>query len=471
MDSHILCRPLDLFFMPSKKYKLFKASNGEKQAPCAFFSSPGGCKNGDNCRFLHERSIAILREDDKANLLELSSSNSSMISSESEDENHKLNKNKGDYFTEFDEKDKFVEKTRKGSRLKNTPCSHFSIGECRSGDKCRFLHELFPTANVSSVALEKPTESVVPEKERMSEQSASSPKKLGIKRRNDGDIFAAPKDKSEYGKTSGVKEADPHRIATSLRNRRGSKELIASKTETSMKLHNKSHNMVANPNTQKPFRETHKWQVAIDKTRKNPRYLSLYDFSKLKKTIGCETAEHSMKWINAKPFGNWCRKNPKVIAIACEMYKTRNLSTNEKHKMALCRISIVNGENFQDVLLDTLVKPEWPISYCHSKAMNHLEHVPFTVEHAQRFLSALGSQETVIVGHAVHDQLAAVRMDHQCVIDLSLLGDTNSKQSKTSDFPQTVKEFLNVEISRDCSTVEAAIAALRCLDVWLGRQD
>jgi len=34
------------------RYTLFKAdSNGE--APCAFFNRPGGCKNGDDCRFVH----------------------------------------------------------------------------------------------------------------------------------------------------------------------------------------------------------------------------------------------------------------------------------------------------------------------------------------------------------------------------------------------------------------------------------
>jgi RNA exonuclease 1 len=127
----------------------------------------------------------------------------------------------------------------------------------------------------------------------------------------------------------------------------------------------------------------------------------------------------------------------------------------------------VNGENPDEILLDTLVKPELSFTQSNSIAMKHLENIPFTVEHAQQFLCALCSEETVIVGHSIYEYLAAVRMDHQCVIDLSLLYDSNHKHSKSSEFQQIVKDSLNVEISRKNCTLEAASAVIRCLDIWL----
>jgi Zinc finger C-x8-C-x5-C-x3-H type (and similar) len=437
--------------MANKKYKLFKVTNGEKQAPCAFFSSHGGCKNGDNCRFVHERSVVIPRQDEEANLLDLVRSNS-LISSESEDE-HQISEKKKD--EELEKFEKRLGKSKAVSRLMNTPCSYFLKGECKSGEKCRFLHEQILSTTNSRVPLKISNVSEVFNQEGSSKESISKAKKRGIKRRNDGDIFAASRCSCEILK---VKKKD----SSSSYDGRISDDPV--KGETSTKQHTENKVMASNSHSQKFCREAQKWQVAIDKTRENPRYLSLYNFNKLKKSIGRHHTKHSTKWITAKPFGNWCRKNPKVIAIACEMFKTQNTSTNEEHRKSLCRISIVNVENPEDILLDTLVKPEWPIGQCNSSSRKHLDHVPFTIEHAQHFLSALCSQVTVIVGHGVYDHLAAVRMDHQCVIDLSLIADSNRS------FQQIVKDFLNVEISRNCSTLEAATASIQCLDVWLGRQ-
>ena len=40
------------------KYTLYK-NDGDGPKPCAFFLSAEGCKNGDNCRFLHKTQAEI----------------------------------------------------------------------------------------------------------------------------------------------------------------------------------------------------------------------------------------------------------------------------------------------------------------------------------------------------------------------------------------------------------------------------
>ena len=50
-----------------------------------------------------------------------------------------------------------------------------------------------------------------------------------------------------------------------------------------------------------------------------------------------------------------------------------------------------------------------------------LESVQFTLRHAQMFMNALCSDQTVIVGHAVHNDLMALRMVHHCNADTAML--------------------------------------------------
>jgi len=46
--------------MPAtKKYKLYSPAEGGK-LPCAFYASPEGCRNGENCKFAHEKMEAVV---------------------------------------------------------------------------------------------------------------------------------------------------------------------------------------------------------------------------------------------------------------------------------------------------------------------------------------------------------------------------------------------------------------------------
>jgi RNA exonuclease 1 len=91
--------------------------------------------------------------------------------------------------------------------------------------------------------------------------------------------------------------------------------------------------------------------------------------------------------------------------------------TEAKNPSALVRVSIVNGLNPSEVLLDSLVAPSWPVSEMrtriHGIAETNLTGVTFSLRHAQAFLMKTCSDQTVIVGHAVHHDLRALKFHHK----------------------------------------------------------
>lgn len=108
---------------------------------------------------------------------------------------------------------------------------------------------------------------------------------------------------------------------------------------------------------------------------------------------------------------------PPVIAIDCEMCETVDPVTETKNSNALIRVSIVNGLNPSEVLLDSLVAPSWPISEMrtriHGITETNLTGVTFTLRHAQAFLMKICSDQTVIIGHALHHDLRALKFQHK----------------------------------------------------------
>ena len=106
---------------------------------------------------------------------------------------------------------------------------------------------------------------------------------------------------------------------------------------------------------------------------------------------------------------------PSVIAIDCEMCETADPVTGVKES-ALIRLSIINGMNPSEVLIDVLVVPANPItdmrSHIHGITEEHLKDQKFTLRQAQAFLYNLCSDRTIIVGHSVHNDLKALHFQH-----------------------------------------------------------
>mgnify|MGYP001989567646 CR=1 FL=1 len=77
-----------------------------------------------------------------------------------------------------------------------------------------------------------------------------------------------------------------------------------------------------------------------------------------------------------------------------------------------------------DVVLDSLVKPSLPIKDAvervHGIKASDLDGVAFTLAHAQAALAQLCSDRTVLIGHAVANDLEALRFRHGCIVDTSV---------------------------------------------------
>lgn len=106
-----------------------------------------------------------------------------------------------------------------------------------------------------------------------------------------------------------------------------------------------------------------------------------------------------------------------MIALDCEMCETSDPVTGVKNTSALVRVSIVDGLTPTTILLDTLVSPTWPISEMrtriHGISQDNLNGVTFTLRHAQAFLMNICSDRTILVGHALHHDLRALKFNHK----------------------------------------------------------
>jgi hypothetical protein len=212
-----------------------------------------------------------------------------------------------------------------------------------------------------------------------------------------------------------------------------------------------------------------KWLKAVLTTRDHVRYDTSYDFDRYKQadvTNGIQST-----WVKAKPYGVWCHNNPQAIAIDCEMCETTDPLSGAKDFRALCRVSIVNAENPDEVLLDTLVKPNWPVSDYRTQingiTKEDLDNVEFTLRHAQAFMMKLCSQETIIVGHAVNNDLAALNMDHDVVADSSFLFKANDSTSAIVSLRDTVMTLFKEQMPDTHDSVNDARKALACVVHWM----
>ena len=211
-----------------------------------------------------------------------------------------------------------------------------------------------------------------------------------------------------------------------------------------------------------------RWKDAVIATRQHSKFESSYDFSRYKEND--KDAGIQSTWIKAKPFGAWCKDNPQAIAIDCEMCESEDPLTGAKNHKALCRLSVVNAEKPDEVLLDTLVKPSWPVTnyrtWINGVTKESLDSVEFTLRHAQAFMMALCSDETVIVGHAVQNDLVALNMEHDVVADSSFLFHAKDSTTATVSLKDTVKSVMGVDMPETHDSVNDARKALECVLHW-----
>ena len=106
---------------------------------------------------------------------------------------------------------------------------------------------------------------------------------------------------------------------------------------------------------------------------------------------------------------------------------------NDKKRKELVRVSVVDAsrreacernaadQTHSDVVLDSLVKPALPIvdmvTRVHGIKEADLDGVAFTPAHARAALEALCCDRTVLIGHAIANDLEALCFHHTCVVD------------------------------------------------------
>jgi RNA exonuclease 1 len=425
--------------MVAKKYKLYSASGENGRAPCAFFASEAGCRNGDKCKFLHVLPDAapVIKE----------SSSSSVVSSESEGDATPIavepansNKEKKNKKRKSNASDDIFAKPKRHNLVKETP----TLKETNKKQKIDKKSEKKKTQQASLAA-----------DVQLSNSPAQALYKHSLKK---------PKQEAPNFRSLALPIA-----SFSIGSQAPTMSPVLSPAVKDEPLVQEIRPLPL-PNHTATGR---KWQKAIINTRKHVRYSGSFDFEKMKQADEEAGRGYATDWITAREFGAWCAENPQAIAIDCEMCETRDPVSGAIDSKALCRISVIDAENPDEVLLDTLVKPAWPVVDYRSRINGikeeHLANVQFTLRHAQAFLMALCSNETVIIGHALHNDFAALKMEHHCMVDSSFLFSVKDAPNATPSLKDLASSVIKKEMPPTHDSVNDARAALLCLKTYLSK--
>ncbi len=439
------------------KYKLFAAngvsSDGLKPV-CAFFQSEEGCRNGAKCKFRHEKVSEAQASLEQADA-------SSIISSETDDSS---------------EEDVTVSDLRRLVSKRSAKSAKKEVKDQPSKKKARRGTNSSPFANQSQqnkeTTEEKDSNPFLPPNVKTTTvsdqvQLKGTPEGPQTKNRsNTKQVKAksAKNPKKEFTMTPKASNSSPtHNGISSFALNLGLPVSNFSipgvdKDQALVKLNVD----ITDPKRLVPSQtpEGRKWAELVKLTRDDPRFERMFSYE-----------EKDENWINAKSYGDWCKNIPHAIAIDCEMCATKCPETGKINPKALCRLSVVNAVNPADVLIDTLVKPDWPVidyrTWVNGIKKEHLENVQFTFEHAQSFMKALCSQETVIIGHALNNDLEALKMEHYCVVDSSLILKVKDEETRCPSLKDSTKQLLDQEMPKTHDSVNDARVSLSLMEFYL----
>jgi RNA exonuclease 1 len=149
-----------------------------------------------------------------------------------------------------------------------------------------------------------------------------------------------------------------------------------------------------------------------------------------------------------------------VYAVDCEMV----LTTDDKYSLA--RISIVDWDG--KVVLDELVKPSLPIKNYFTQfsgmTSSILDPVMTTLAEIQLRLLDLFTPHTILLGHSLESDLAAMKLTHPFIIDTSLIYPHPRGPPLRSSLKFLAQKYLRRDIqqqdSKGHNSVEDALAVL-----------
>ena len=448
-----------------KKYTLFKADANGAPAPCAFFLSAQGCKNGANCKFSHiidgAEMASALKNASKPKISNKSPVKiESDVSSESDPEESKQSQSLDIFAAPGAKTANQKKKTpNKGVSITPTPTQTSKSNDKKSKEKAKRKQPIDSTSlfcqpadlnqSLKSSKLDiQPPEAksqidtkTPPAKKNRVDKTLEKPPSFRDLKLPIAEFSCLKKEENTEGNNNNDDDASPKEISKLPQTE--SKHPIPKSTP-----------------------EGRKWQKAVFATRSHAKYQSNYDFDRHK--VYDEQNGRGDLWVKARKFGKWCEGNPHAIAIDCEMCETKDPVTGARDPKALCRLSIVNAVDPDEVLIDTLVKPNWPVvnhrSWVNGINQEHLETVQFTLRHAQAFMMALCSEETVIIGHAVHNDLVALKMEHHCIVDSAMLFSVKDEPEATCSLKDLAMAVLKQEMPDVHDSVNDARVAYKCLE-------
>ena len=436
-----------------KGYKLTSASSDGGPKVCAFFASDKGCKNGAACKFVHDVAHASTNNAPKSSGTE----SSSVVSSESDGSDGEIDEGRAGAYASLagDEVDQ-----RSSSAVAAQRPSVFSANNPFISGSVAAANEAV-TSGAASIAVAATTESKKKEKKRKTSNNPKSipelaPGETPFAISGPVGIPAVVASTTVITTTTpppAKKQKQTHQQQATL-----SPPVVASFRDLKLPIApfavavpsaTTTNNVLPNspmiqqssapsssppPPRQRPLptaTPAHlRWKDAVLSTRTHANYSTLFNFDRPPpRTNNNDNGNNSIMegWISTRPYDiQRCSTNPASIAIDCEMCETRDPVTGKVDTKALCRLSIVDADTPNGpVLLDTLVRPKWPVvdyrTWINGISADSLANVEFTLDHAQAFMDALCSDQTIIVGHAVHNDLAALKLDHGCVVDTAML--------------------------------------------------
>eukprot|EP00585_Thalassiosira_rotula_P012849 CAMPEP_0196130672 /NCGR_PEP_ID=MMETSP0910-20130528/964_1 /TAXON_ID=49265 /ORGANISM="Thalassiosira rotula, Strain GSO102" /LENGTH=589 /DNA_ID=CAMNT_0041390025 /DNA_START=69 /DNA_END=1838 /DNA_ORIENTATION=+ len=466
-----------------KGYKLTSA-NGDGVKTCAFYFSEKGCRNEAKCKFSHEKPSSAANPSSSG---PPSVSSSSVVSSEESDDDAsdgEIVENRAGAYTSLTLKPPSVANPFLSAvGVPTTPAPAPAKSPAKREDQP-------PPVQPETGTAEK-------KKRKRKKKSETTPAAPGdsifdlAKAEITGAVAAPPNSAAAAAAPPSTKKAKKAKVAVSPTPSFRNLQLpVASfsvppvanaastpKATTSPKRSTSPQHDPAPPAPSPPLptaTPAHlKWKDAVNATRKHAGYDSAFSYDRYQKMEFANGISGPSDWITSRPYGNWCRSNPASIAIDCEMCETKDPISGKSDNKALCRISVVNADNPDEVLLDTLVKPQWPVSnhrtWVNGISESDLENVQFTLKHAQTFMAALCSDQTVVVGHAVHNDLLALRMVHHCNADTAMLFTHIDETDGTPSLKNLAHGVLGREMPDVHDSVNDARVALACAQHYVAK--
>uniref|UniRef100_A0A183BPT1 Exonuclease domain-containing protein n=1 Tax=Globodera pallida TaxID=36090 RepID=A0A183BPT1_GLOPA len=155
-----------------------------------------------------------------------------------------------------------------------------------------------------------------------------------------------------------------------------------------------------------------------------------------------------------------------IFVVDCEMCLTT------AQRLELTRISMVNEAG--ETLLDELVKPHNKIiDYITSKSgiTEHLlRNVHTSLKDVQKRVCALLTDDAILCGHSLENDLLALQLSHPFCIDTSMLFNFSGRPNVRSGLKALANIFLNEQIqnsSRGHCSLQDALATLKLLKLKL----